>query len=337
MCGPTLDGMTARRPDLAAVAAGITVVLWALAFVAVRSAGEAFSPGALAFGRLAVAVPALAVILVIARGRRARPVSGAAPGGDALRRTGRLRGRGLALVIVYGVAWFGAYTVALNWAEQHLDAGTAALLVNFAPIIVAVVAGLFLGEGFSRRLVVGIAIAFGGVVLITVGGGGAHADTLGVVLGLTAAVLYAAGVLLQKLALHRVDAVTATFWGAVAGLVATLPFAPAAIAEVAAAPAGDIATVIFLGVGPTAIAFTTWAYALARTNAGAMAATTLVVPAIVIVLSWLILHEVPTPLRIVGGVLCLTGVALTRGLIPGPVRLRRGVGRRRAVAAEMSP
>jgi len=32
------------------------------------------------------------------------------------------------------------YTVVLNWAERHLDAGTAALLVNIAPILVAGVA-----------------------------------------------------------------------------------------------------------------------------------------------------------------------------------------------------
>ncbi len=42
---------TARRPELlAAGGAGFTVVAWASAFVAIRSAGGAYSPGAL--GRL---------------------------------------------------------------------------------------------------------------------------------------------------------------------------------------------------------------------------------------------------------------------------------------------
>lgn len=68
----------------------------------------------------------------------------------------------------------------LNWAEQHLDAGTAALLVNFAPIIVAVFAGLFLSEGFPRARVIGILIAFSGIVLIALGGsGGVTNDRLG--------------------------------------------------------------------------------------------------------------------------------------------------------------
>ena len=39
----------------AAAAAAVTVVLWASAFVAIRSAGGHFSPGALALGRLLVA------------------------------------------------------------------------------------------------------------------------------------------------------------------------------------------------------------------------------------------------------------------------------------------
>ncbi|MGW5524760.1 DMT family transporter [Gordonia sp. NPDC003950] len=300
--------------NLPALAAATTVALWSLSFIAIRSAGEAFSPGVLAFGRLAIAVVALVVLAaVVARGSSGAASNPFVPP----------RGRYLALVIAYGAAWFGAYSVVLNWAEQHIDAGTAALLVNFAPILVAVFAGLFLGEGFSMRLVVGIAVAFGGVVLITVGGGDTHADWLGVGLGLLAAVLYATGVLVQKVALGTVDALTATFWGAIAGLVVTLPFVPAAIGEVASASAADIGWMVFLGIGPTAIAFSTWAYALARTSAGAMAATTLVVPALVIVLSWLLLAEVPTPLRIVGGVLCLVGVALTRGLLRVPLRWRR--------------
>ena len=43
----------------AAGAAAVTVVLWASAFVSIRSAGGHFSPGALALGRLLVASLAL--------------------------------------------------------------------------------------------------------------------------------------------------------------------------------------------------------------------------------------------------------------------------------------
>ncbi len=177
------------------------------------------------------------------------------------------RGRGLLLVIGYGLLWFAAYTVVLNWAEQHLDAGTSALLVNFAPILVAVFAGFFLGEGFPRPLVVGMVIAFTGVMLIALGGSGVGVnDRLGVGLGLLAAVLYAAGVLLQKVALRTVNAIAATWVGCAVGMLATAPFAGQAIDEIAMAPPAALAGVVFLGVGPTATAFLTWAYALNRTD-----------------------------------------------------------------------
>jgi len=297
--------------SLPALAAAVTVVLWASAFVGIRALGDTFSPGSMAFLRLLSAVVPLTVIVIGVRLRRR--------GADAPTRPALPRGRPLVLVIAYGVAWFAGYTVLLNWAEQHLDAGTAALLVNLAPVLVAVYAGLFLGEGFPRHLVIGMTTAFAGVVLIALGGSAtadAHANWLGIVLGVAAAVLYAAGVLIQKSALRTVDALTATWLGAVAGLVATMPFAPTALAELAGADPSAIWAVIYLGVGPTAIAFSTWAYALARTDASAMAATTLVVPAIVIVLSWMLLGELPTGIGIVGGVLCIVGVAIARRLLP---------------------
>ncbi|MEH3154090.1 MAG: DMT family transporter [Gordonia paraffinivorans] len=286
-----------RRLDagtLPVLAAAVTMLLWASSFVVIRFAGEHFSPGGMAFLRLAVGT----VVLLVIAARHRRPFP---------------RGRSLALVVGYGVLWFGAYTVLLNWAERHLDAGTASLLVNFAPILVAVTAGLFFGEGFPRPLVVGMAIAFTGVVVIAVGGtGGGSNDMLGIGLGLVTAVLYAAGVLMQKAALREVDSVTATWVGCAAGMLATVPFAPLSAAEIADAPTSAVIGVVYLGIGPTAIAFTTWAYALTRTDAGKLAATSLVVPALAIGLSWVTLGEVPTVFGFVGGALCLGGVAISR-------------------------
>jgi hypothetical protein len=55
----------------AAGAAAVTVVLWASAFVSIRSAGGHFSPGALALGRLLVASLALGVMWLVSGGRLA--------------------------------------------------------------------------------------------------------------------------------------------------------------------------------------------------------------------------------------------------------------------------
>jgi len=167
--------------------------------VVIRSVGEVLSPGAMAFARLLVGSASLGIVAL--RYRRPFP-----------------RGRALAFVLGYGVLWFAAYTVVLNWAERHLDAGTAALLVNIAPILVAGVAGIVFHDGFPRPVIVGMLVAFAGVVVITAGGTGSGAvDSLGIVLGVLTAVLYAAGVLMQKVALRSVDAVTAPGWAAPPG------------------------------------------------------------------------------------------------------------------------
>src|SRR2546428_137078 len=61
-----------------------------------------------------------------------------------------------------------------------------------------------------------------------------------------------------------------------------------------------------------ALAFATWAYALARGSAGRLAATAYLVPPITIALSWLILGEAPSGIAGLGGALCLLGVAIAR-------------------------
>ncbi len=84
--------------------------------------------------------------------------------------------------------------------------------------------------------------------------------------------------------------------------------------ELGDAPASSVAWTAYLGVFPTAIGFTTWAYALKRTSAGKMGATTYLVPPIAVLLGWAILGETPPALALAGGALCLVGVAVTRGV-----------------------
>ena len=135
---------------------------------------------------------------------------------------------------------------------------------------------------------------------------------LGVVLCLLAAVAYAGGVVAQKPALRHGSALQITAFGCVVGTVACLPFSGVLVSEAADAPVSATLNMVYLGVFPTALAFTTWAYALARTTAGRMGATTYAVPALVVLMSWLLLGEVPALLTVGGGLLCLAGVAVSR-------------------------
>ena len=51
-------------------------------------------------------------------------------------------------------------------AEQMVDAGTAAMVINIAPLIVMALAAVFLGERLTAGLLIGGAVAFAGVVVI---------------------------------------------------------------------------------------------------------------------------------------------------------------------------
>src|SRR3954451_9099523 len=137
-----------------ALAAGlVTVTAWASAFVAIRGANDTLSPGSIALGRLLVSTAILGPV-ALARGRRLP------------------RRRDLALIALYGVLWLGVYSVALNAAERRVDAGTAAMLINAGPVLIAILAGVFLGEGFPRWLFAGCSGAFAGCVLIGLGNAG---------------------------------------------------------------------------------------------------------------------------------------------------------------------
>ncbi len=284
---------TDHTTALALAAAGVTVVLWASAFVAIRHVGQEISPGPLTLGRLLVGSLVLGTVVLV-RG----------PQWPA-RRDWRL-------LLVCGLLWFGVYNIALNAAEQRVDAGTTAMLVNVGPLILALLAGVLLGEGFPPRLVVGSLIAFGGVAVIGAATSGRSAGTAGVLLCLVAAVGYAVGVVAQKPLLGRLPALEVTWLACTVGAVACLPFSPQLVWEAADARVSTLAWIGYLGAFPTAVAFTTWAFALSHTTAGRMGATTYLVPPVAILLAWLLLDESPEPLAFAGGALCLLGVAVAR-------------------------
>jgi len=279
------------RPDTAAFAAGLfTVTLWGSAFVGIRAAGASFSPGSLALARLVVSC----VILGVVAARRRDPLPAR---------------RDLAQIALYGVLWLALYSTTLNAAERIVDAGTAALLVNTGPIVVAILAGVFLREGFPRRLFAGIAIAFAGCALIGFATTRTRSDAwLGILLLAIAVLAYSTAIVVQKPVLARVPSLQVTFLGVIAATIACLPFAPSLASELPRASSGAIAWTIYLGAFPTAIGFATWAFALGRTRAGQLGTLTYLAPVVAVLLGWVMLGETPPWLALVGGALALAGV-----------------------------
>jgi drug/metabolite transporter (DMT)-like permease len=186
------------------------------------------------------------------------------------------------------------------------------MLVQLAPILIGVLAGLLLGEGFPTMLVIGGLVAFAGTVIIGIATSTGHADLGGVLLILLAAAVYASAVVAQKITLRRIPGLQITWLACLIGTVTCLPFAPALLSELSSAPTHATLGILYLGAVPTAAAFLTWAYALTRTEAGRLGATTYAVPPIATLLGWILLGEVPAQLAVVGGVVSLIGVAIAR-------------------------
>jgi drug/metabolite transporter (DMT)-like permease len=283
-----------HRAWLPMAAVGVTLVLWSSAFVAIRYLGEDFSPGALSLGRVLVGTACLGVV--------------------ALNRSFvRPTGREWVTILVIGVLWFAIYNISLNAGERRVDAGTAAMLLQVSPLLIALLAAVFLNERFTRWLAGGLLVAFAGVVLISLSSSEEQKrDLLGVALCLLSALVYSISLVLQKPLVHRLPAAQVTWLACATGAVVCLPFAGDLVREAGDAPASSIWWLVYLGAFPTAIAFTSYAYALRHMTAGKLGVTTYLAPPITIVLGVLFLGEAPPTMAYVGGALALVGVAIAR-------------------------
>ncbi|SFB85047.1 EamA domain-containing membrane protein RarD [Nocardioides terrae] len=293
----TTDQTVLTKTWLPVAAVSTTLVLWASAFVAIRHLSDVFHPGAMALGRMLVGAACLSVVAL-----RRRPLP--RPSGAEWR-----------VIAAIGVLWYAVYMLALNAGERLVDAGTASMILQLSPIVIAVLAAVFLGEAFTAQLGVGLALAFAGVAII----GFASSDSAdggrsvaGVLLCLIPVAAYSVSLILQKPIATRFAAVHLTWLACSIGAVVTLPWIGQLVGDLRDASAAEIGWLAYLGVFPTAIAFTTYGYALQHISASRLGISTYVVPVISIALAWVFLSETPPALAYVGGVVALLGVAITR-------------------------
>jgi drug/metabolite transporter (DMT)-like permease len=187
------------------------------------------------------------------------------------------------------------------------------MLVATGPLLIALLGGIVLGEGFPRYLLPGCAVAFAGSLLIgfaTAHGSNRNAD--GILLCAVAVLAYSVAVVIQKRVLRRVTPFQVTLLGSVAATLACLPFLPALVSDIGRTHPAAVGWVVYLGAMPTAVGFMTWTFALRRSSAGRTGSFLYLVPVVAVALGWALLREVPPWLAIAGGVLSLAGVFLAR-------------------------
>jgi len=272
-------------------AVAVTVTVWASAFPAIRAGLAAYAPVHVALLRFLVASAALGVIAVITRMQL-----------PALRDWPAIAATGFLGVFTYHIS--------LNTGELTVAPGTASVIVAAAPVITALMAVIFLRERLSAWGWLGIAICFGGVTYIALGGGeGLALDPRGlfvVVAAVAQGVFFAS----QKPLVARLGALRYTTCALWAGAVMLLIFTPGLVEQIQAAPPAATLAVAFLGIFPSAIGYATWAYALSRIPASRASSFLYLVPALAFLISWIWLGELPILSDIVGGLIVLAGVIM---------------------------
>ncbi|HKW94780.1 MAG TPA: EamA family transporter [Methylomirabilota bacterium] len=219
----------------------------------------------------------------------------------------------LPLCATLGLA-MAAYQVCFFRAVTLIGVAAAALLaICSAPLIIAILAALFLGERLLPLVRLSLGMAVAGTALLVIGPRGlgeiAGHFGLGALLALGAGVSYAVYAVAAKGLLARVTPLAVS---ALTFALAAVFLAPALLAE--AAPARAIATgwplLLYLGLGPTAVAYALFTTGLRRVPATAAGIVSLLEPLTATTLGLLVFGERLGAIGVTGAALLLTALAL---------------------------
>jgi drug/metabolite transporter (DMT)-like permease len=227
--------------------------------------------------------------------------------------------RDVALALGLGAVGYAGQAGGYFAALERIDASLLSLLVYTFPAIVTVAAIVLGRERVDGRRLGALALTSGGLVLILSGAGTGALDPLAVVLGLGAAVVYSAYILLgERVAARMQPRVLATL--VCTGAATTLTVGSAMLGELRP---GDVTLAgwswlaCLAGVS-TVAAISLFFAALRRIGPTTTAILSTIEPLVTVLLAFLVFAETLGALQLLGGAVMLSGVLALHIALPAP-------------------
>lgn len=270
-----------------------TIILWGSAFPMIKIALNDFSAESLSAFRLILATIILLPFVIIKK----------LPTPEL---------RDIPVIFILGFCGFVIYHTALNFGETLISAGISGILVSTTPIFSSALAYIFLKEHFSKWNWLSSLVAFIGISIISISKDGyTTINVLGVFIILLASFSESLYFTFQKKYIEKYGFIAFTLYTIMASSPFMLIFIPEIINDIHGATFTSIVSVLYLAIFPTIIPYVLLAYIVKSVGVSDATMSLYLTPIVSLLLSYLLLDELPTTLAIIGGIITLLGVSLS--------------------------
>src|SRR3990167_732050 len=269
------------------IALFLTIFFWSSAFIAIRIGLNSYSPGAMALLRSIIGSVCMFFIY------------------KTLPKEGLLTKDKVSLCLI-GAVGIGVYHTCLNYGEISVSAGIASFIIGLIPIFSILLSVIFLQERPAPFVWLGVFISMLGLFLLLTNEGETVEFTSGALLILIATFSGAFHTVFLKKYLKSYSPLVVTtcvLWG---GTISLLVFFQDLVHELPKARLIHTDTIIYLGIFPTAIAYSAWSYIIENMSVTEASLYLYIMPIISTLMGVIVLHEIPTKISILG---CLTALA----------------------------
>lgn len=270
-----------------------TIILWGSAFPMIKIALNDFSAESLSASRLILATIILLPFVIIKK----------LPTPEL---------RDIPVIFILGFCGFVIYHTALNFGETLISAGISGVLVSTTPVFSSALAHIFLKEHFSKWNWLSSLVAFIGISIISISKDDyTTINILGVFIILFASFSESLYFTFQKKYIEKYGFIAFTLYTILASSPFMLIFIPEIINDIHGATFTSIVSVIYLAIFPTIIPYVLLAYIVKSVGVSDATMSLYLTPIVSLLLSYLLLDELPTTLAIIGGLITLLGVSLS--------------------------